>query len=156
MTQVVPSEHKETLLCHAGDGAQVAQRGCGASILGDLQKLPGHGPVQPAVGKPAWAGVGPGDLQMSLSHFSHSVILWNPMWTLQPHVRPTSPMSKALMASKVYMKTALLDLHFIYFKENSWHSFLEKKKECWDKNIITTLLNNIFIICIFHFMQLVG
>lgn len=32
--------------------AQVDQRGCGISLLGDLQKLLGHGPGQPAVGVP--------------------------------------------------------------------------------------------------------
>jgi len=33
--------------------AQVAQRGCGVSILGDVQNLAGLGPGQPAVGAPA-------------------------------------------------------------------------------------------------------
>lgn len=28
----------------------VAQRGCRISILGDIQKPPGHGPGQPALG----------------------------------------------------------------------------------------------------------
>ena len=36
--------------------AQVAQRGCGVSHLGDTQKPSGHGPGQPALGGPAWAG----------------------------------------------------------------------------------------------------
>lgn len=31
-------------------------RGCGISFLGDLQKLPGCGPGQVAVGGPAWVG----------------------------------------------------------------------------------------------------
>ena len=35
---------------------QVAQRGCGFSFPGDIQDLPGQGPVQPAVGDPAAAG----------------------------------------------------------------------------------------------------
>jgi len=35
---------------------QVAQGGCGVSFSGDIQALPGRGPVQPAVGDPAWAG----------------------------------------------------------------------------------------------------
>jgi len=40
------------------DGAleQVAQRGCGISFSGDIQDLPGRGPVQPAVGEPSLAG----------------------------------------------------------------------------------------------------
>jgi len=40
------------------DGAleQVAQRGCGSYYSGDIQDLPGCGPVQPAVGDPASAG----------------------------------------------------------------------------------------------------
>ena len=37
--------------------AQVAQRGCGVSLLGDIQKPSGHGPGQLALGGPAWAGV---------------------------------------------------------------------------------------------------
>ena len=41
-----------------GDGAleQAAQGGCGVSFSGDIQDLPGQGPVQPAVGDPASAG----------------------------------------------------------------------------------------------------
>jgi len=40
------------------DGAleQVAQGGCGVSFSGDIQDLPGQGPVQPAVGDPVSAG----------------------------------------------------------------------------------------------------
>jgi len=54
----VPSEHEEELLPSEGDGAlaQVAQGGCGVSFSGNIQDLPGHGPVQPALGDPAWAG----------------------------------------------------------------------------------------------------
>jgi len=36
--------------------AQVAQRGYGVSSFRDIQKLSGHGPGQPDVGGPAWAG----------------------------------------------------------------------------------------------------
>ena len=52
------SEHEEELLPSEGDGAlaQAAQGGCGVSFSGDIQDLPGQGPVQPAVGDPAWAG----------------------------------------------------------------------------------------------------
>ena len=55
--QEVPAEHEE-LLHSEGDGAleQVAQRCCGFSFSGDIQDLPGQGPVQPAVGDPALAG----------------------------------------------------------------------------------------------------
>jgi len=53
-----PAEHEEELLPSEGDGAlaQVAQGGCGVSFSGDIQDLPGHGPVQPAVGDPTSAG----------------------------------------------------------------------------------------------------
>jgi len=56
--QEVPSEHKEELLPSEGDRAleQVAQGGCGVSS-GDIQAPPGQGPVQPALGDPASAGV---------------------------------------------------------------------------------------------------
>ena len=56
--QEVPSEHEEELLPSEGDGAveQAAQRDCGVSFSGDIQDLPGHSPVQPAVGDPASAG----------------------------------------------------------------------------------------------------
>ena len=56
-TQEVPSEHKEILFYCNDDWAleQVAQRG-GVSFLGDTQKPAGHGPDQPGLGGPAWAG----------------------------------------------------------------------------------------------------
>ena len=53
-----PSEHEEELLLSEGDGAlaQAAQGGCGVSFSGDIPDPPGQGPVQPALGDPAWAG----------------------------------------------------------------------------------------------------
>ena len=56
--QEVPSEHEEEVFPSEGDGAleQVAQRSCGFSFSGDIQYLPGQGPVQPAVGDPVSAG----------------------------------------------------------------------------------------------------
>ena len=61
-------EHQETLFDCEGDRAlaQVAQGGCGVSLLGDTQKPSGHSPGQPALGHPAGAGVGPDDFQRSL------------------------------------------------------------------------------------------
>jgi len=55
--QEVPSEHEEELLPSEGDGEleQIAQGGCGVSFSGDIEDLPGQGPVQPAVGDPASA-----------------------------------------------------------------------------------------------------
>jgi len=50
-TQEVPSK---TLFYCEHDWTQVAQGDCGASILGHIQKLSGHGPRQPALGGPAW------------------------------------------------------------------------------------------------------
>jgi len=35
---------------------QAARGGCGVSFSGNIQDLPGQGPVQPAVGDPASAG----------------------------------------------------------------------------------------------------
>ena len=56
--QEVPSEHEEELLPSEGDGAleQAAQGGGRVSFSGDIQDLPGQGPLQPAVGDPASAG----------------------------------------------------------------------------------------------------
>ena len=38
------------------DESQAVQGGCGVSFSGDIEDPPGQGPVQPAVGDPAWAG----------------------------------------------------------------------------------------------------
>lgn len=49
-------EHQETLFHYEGDRAlaQVAQRDCGVSIIGYIQKKPsGHSPGQAALGVPA-------------------------------------------------------------------------------------------------------
>ena len=56
--QEVPPEQEEELLHSEGDGAleQAAQGSCGVSFSGDIQDLPGQGPMQPAVGDPALAG----------------------------------------------------------------------------------------------------
>jgi len=53
----VLSEHEEELPSE-GDGAleQAAQGGCGVPFSGDIQDLPGRGPVQLAVGDPASGG----------------------------------------------------------------------------------------------------
>ena len=57
-TQEVPSEYEEELPYLEGDRAlaQAAQRCCGVFFSGDIQKLPGRDPVQPALGDPALAG----------------------------------------------------------------------------------------------------
>ena len=54
----VPSEQEEEFLPSEGDEAleQATQGGCGVSFSGDIQAPPGQGPVQPALGDPAWAG----------------------------------------------------------------------------------------------------
>jgi len=56
--QEVLSEPEEELLPSEGNGAleQAPQGGCGVSFSGGIQDPPGQGPVQPAVGDPAWAG----------------------------------------------------------------------------------------------------
>jgi len=52
-----PPRQCRELLPSKGDGAleQAAQGGCGVSFSGDVQDLPGQGPVQLAVGDPASA-----------------------------------------------------------------------------------------------------
>jgi len=54
----VPAGDEEELLPSEGDGAlaQAAQRGCAVSFSGDIQDPAERGPVQPALGDPAWAG----------------------------------------------------------------------------------------------------
>jgi len=55
----VPAEQEEELPHSEGDRAvaQAAQRGCGVSFSGDIPDPPGQGPVHPALGDPASAGV---------------------------------------------------------------------------------------------------
>jgi len=54
----VPSEHEEELLPSEGDGAleHATQGGGGFSFSGEIQDLPGQGPLQPTVGDPASEG----------------------------------------------------------------------------------------------------
>lgn len=69
-TREAPSEHQETFYHCKGDQAlaQVSQRGCGVSLVGDAKKLSGHVPRQPVLGGPCLSsGVGPDDVQRSLS-----------------------------------------------------------------------------------------
>ena len=51
----IPSEYKTHFFYYEGDRAlaQVAQRSCRVSFLGDIQKLSGHGSGQPALGDSA-------------------------------------------------------------------------------------------------------
>ena len=55
LKQEVSPECQEMLFHCEGDQAlsQVAWRGCGVFILGDIQKPSGHGPGKPALGGPA-------------------------------------------------------------------------------------------------------
>lgn len=56
-TEVSP-EHRENLLYSKGGRAlkQATQRCCGVSSSGDIKNLPGHNPVEPALGEPDLAG----------------------------------------------------------------------------------------------------
>jgi len=76
--QEVASEHEEELLHSEDDGAleQAAQGGCGVLFSGDIQDLPGQGPVYPAVGDPASTGSWTRWSPEVPSNPYHSVILW--------------------------------------------------------------------------------
>lgn len=60
--------------------AQVAQGGCGVSILRDNKKIFEHGPKQPATSGPAWAGGWTRWLPEVPYNLSHFMILWNTQW----------------------------------------------------------------------------
>ena len=51
----IPLKHNKPLFyCEGGQTLEeVAWRGCGVSILGDIQNPSGHGPGQPALAAPA-------------------------------------------------------------------------------------------------------
>ena len=69
-------ECERALLYCEGDRAlgQVAQRGCGVSFSADIQTPPGCGPVQRALGDPAWQWGWTRSSEVP-SNLSHSVIL---------------------------------------------------------------------------------
>ena len=73
-----------------GDGAlaQAAQRGRGVSLLQDLQKSPGHGPGQPALGvpsvfEPLWDSVNSGIAATSLGVIKTTFCFANAAWCAQ-------------------------------------------------------------------------
>jgi len=82
--QEVPSEHEEEFLPSEGDRAleKAAQGGCGVSFSGDIQDLPGQGPLQPTVGDLLRQGVWTRWPTEVPSNPYHSVILWfcGPYW----------------------------------------------------------------------------
>lgn len=55
---------------------QVARRGCGVSMLGDIHKVMEHGSEQPAPAEPPWSkGIELDHLQMYLPTSSLTVVL---------------------------------------------------------------------------------
>lgn len=58
-TQEVSPEYELELLYYASDWVleKVAQRCCGFSFYGDIEKLSGHNFVQGTLGVPAWEGL---------------------------------------------------------------------------------------------------
>lgn len=81
-TQEFPSEHQKALLCHGGDGALAlgAQR-LWSLLPGDLPKPAGY----PALGVPAWVGLGtsrgPFHLSDSLKAFWRQPLHWKAQGT---------------------------------------------------------------------------
>lgn len=78
--QEAPSEDEEKLFHCESDGAlaQIAQRGGGVFVFGDLQKPSGHGPEQSSLGDPAWAGMLDHMTSGGPSYRDPSVILFKP------------------------------------------------------------------------------
>lgn len=69
-TQEFPLTTRKLLLWEWSRTGTGCQWGCGVPTIRAVQKMPGQGPGQPALGEYAWAvvGVGPNDLQRSHSN----------------------------------------------------------------------------------------
>jgi len=93
-TQEVPSEHQKTVLNCEGQGAlaQVAQGGCGVSVVGDTQKLPRHSPGQLALGLPVCTG---GLDQMTSRSPFQPQLFWDFVNYVEGEHRPTTVFNPA-------------------------------------------------------------
>jgi len=84
--------------------AGAAQGGCGVPYSGDIQDPPGQGPLQPAVGDPAWAGGWTRCPTEVPSNPYHSVILWGPSlrvsWSLPVLGHATKPRTSLRRATR--------------------------------------------------------
>ena len=118
------------LLPSEGDGAlaQAAQGGGGVSFSGDIQDLPGQGPVQATVGDPASAGGWTRWPTEVPSNPYHSVILWFCL-PVSLSAQPES-FTENVLAASVWTLTFSLPSFLVWIEVSQrWRA--EKQTNVW-------------------------
>lgn len=125
-TQKALSKHQAALCRWCSPGTGCPERLWGL-LLGDLPKVPGDGPGQPAMRGPAGAGVRADGLRVPIQPqpLCGSLMLWN-MTLDYPFMNPTFYKRQKLILFS-WGKPAVGDPHFLEKKLSSSWAFLHKR-----------------------------